>query len=75
MSPLGSNTSQDYSKTFCFVMPPQDFLLYHLELLLSSLQYAGINVKAVHASVKSRIVSMASASKHLNQENVLGILN
>jgi hypothetical protein len=33
------------------------------------------NDKGVHASVKSCIVSMASAIKYLNYENVLDILN
>jgi hypothetical protein len=62
------------------VVPPQDSLQYHLEVSLSIHikhieQHAESNVDTVHISVKSCIISMASMSKHLNEENVLDILN
>jgi hypothetical protein len=70
------DSSQEYSKSFCFVVLPQDFLQYHLEPSLSihieifsnSLFpcSAGSNVDTVHVSVKSYIISMAPTSKHLN---------
>lgn len=84
------SASSDSSQVFCkaffycgttlkfFAVPFRDFFIStyrDIQWQCFSLEYAESIVVTVHVSYTSCIISMASTSKHLNEENVLDIIN